>query len=48
MTRDQLINEIESLDQRAYACQLRGETTNAQLAWLEMNDLEQELEDTTQ
>ncbi len=44
-TRNELINQIEAIDRRAYACQQRGETVNAQLAWFEMNDLEQQLED---
>ena len=45
MTKAEIIKEIETLDQRAYDCQRRGEAVNAQLAWREMNDLEQQLDD---
>ncbi|MEE8481884.1 MAG: hypothetical protein V3S12_00895 [Acidiferrobacterales bacterium] len=45
MTRTELINAIEKIDRRAYACQQRGDNINAQLAWREMNELEQQLED---
>jgi hypothetical protein len=45
MTKQELIEEIQKLDKRGYDCTRRGETTNAHLAWGEMNDLEQQLTD---
>ncbi len=43
--RAALLDKIDELDRRGYECQRRGETTNAQLAWGNMNALSLDLDE---